>query len=549
MHKLTIKILGCLLALAVGLQCVDENFTSTTEIDADGDSYAKEVDCDDNNELIYPGAPERVNCIDDSCDGRIDEGTDNEDIDLDGYCPSTGDIGDCNLDKNRHPGMAEDGGDGSQQPNGIDDNCNGLIDDGLPNSDMDDDGYSIKDGDCNDKDAAINPGAMEVAGLACRGPEECPNQRCYDGFCRCQESAECSSMSDCVGDIDCAFPGETCKNLKCVSSFSCHPAQEGMPNPQLKVCRDSTDNDCDNQVDELPESCDKLSELDQNDPYDYARAIGLCDTGRACGVENKCPGNLKCLKGKCTRVLSASFNVDADPRSHALASAFSRNGPFTPRQGESFVILSSGLADYDFSQTCPQEGTAFNNSHPDPDPDAGWDATAIDYVELALEIAVPSNAQSFQFDFHFFSTEYPEWVGSEYNDTFWVNLTSPDLNGNISFDKNGTPIRINNAFFDICDPDPSKPQTASMCSKPSVSLTGTGYAKECVMDSISAGGSTDWLYTLSPVKNPSTPKPPDTIKLVFSIFDKGDPVLDSTVLIDNFRWKLSPAKEPVTGPD
>ena len=58
-----------------------------------------------------------------------------------------------------------------------------------------------------------------------------------------------------------------------------------------------------------------------------------------------------------------------------------------------------------------------------------------------------------------------------------------------------------------------------------------------------AGGSTDWHHTTSPVE------PGEEIKLTLSIFDTGDTILDSAVLIDNFRWSLAPAAKPITGPD
>lgn len=56
--------------------------------DNDGDSYDESEDCDDNDASIYPTAPEQCNGIDDNCNGEIDENIDVTywaDADGDGY--------------------------------------------------------------------------------------------------------------------------------------------------------------------------------------------------------------------------------------------------------------------------------------------------------------------------------------------------------------------------------------------------------------------------------------------------------------------------------
>jgi len=422
-----------------------------------------------------------------------------------------------------------------------------------PNADFDNDGFTQGAGDCHDGDPMINPGAVEVEGIRCSVNDECPSGKCVGGYCRCAAPADCASGKTCASHSDCTFSGEVCKEGRCTSTFGCMDPPQGMPNPGQKVCRDNRDNDCDGKVDELPVACDN-GQLGEGDPRNFARSMDLCDEPRVCDPTHPCTTGLKCVGGQCTRVTGAYFNADASPEARAITGRFAENGPVQPRAGQSFVVLSTGKARYNPQVSCPQTGTAFSNEHNDPDP-ATTDPKAFDYIGLTLEIVVPQNAQSFDFNFHFFSTEYPEWITSKFNDTFWVHLESQKFTGNISFDKNGTPIRIKSAFFDICDPDPAKPQTEGMCSQPASMLTGTGYAKDCSNNfkgdpgdpsggpdlGKANGGSTGWLHTSAPVT------PGETIRLTFSIFDKGDHKWDSAVVIDNFRWKLAAAGKPITG--
>lgn len=54
----------------------DEYGVKVTAVDADGDGYTSDVDCDDTNSAIYPGATEVCNGVDDNCDTIVDGGAD-----------------------------------------------------------------------------------------------------------------------------------------------------------------------------------------------------------------------------------------------------------------------------------------------------------------------------------------------------------------------------------------------------------------------------------------------------------------------------------------
>ncbi|MBK9733092.1 MAG: putative metal-binding motif-containing protein [Chitinophagaceae bacterium] len=171
------------------------------------------TDCNDGNAAINPSAAESCNNIDDNCNGTADDGltfiTYYADADNDGFgnllgagnslCinPGTGfstNNTDCN-DGNSliNPSAIE-------ICNGIDDNCNIAIDDGLTfityYADFDNDGYgdlfgtgnslcstpgpgfSINNSDCNDQNPFINPTIAET----CNGFDDNCNGSADDGL-------------------------------------------------------------------------------------------------------------------------------------------------------------------------------------------------------------------------------------------------------------------------------------------------------------------------------------------------------------------------------
>jgi hypothetical protein len=188
--------LSFLLLIALAPGCGDKDAsgddTGRPALDADGDGVLSTADCDDEDPDVKPGWREVCDGKDNNCDGVVDEGVDLAlfaDGDGDGYgAPGVaeracelragftdvaGDCADSNASVN--PGQS-DGCDG------LDNNCDGLVDEGgsaVWYLDGDGDGYGGNTviescdapsgyvgaaGDCDDGDGKVSPGAPEVCG-------------------------------------------------------------------------------------------------------------------------------------------------------------------------------------------------------------------------------------------------------------------------------------------------------------------------------------------------------------------------------------------------
>ncbi len=198
-------------------------------LDADMDGVAWPADCDDSDASIFPGATETCNDRDDNCDGVADEGVRNA-------------CGSCEADP------AETCG------NGLDDDCNGTVDDGCTCTiDATQDCYGGPDG-------------TQGVGACAAGTQTCTG------------SVEFASWSECTGMV--------------------------LPTPE--IC-DGIDNDCDGEVDERyavgsnlcgfcdgAETCDEMdNDCDGRTDEGVSNSCGVCgpDPEETCnGADEDCDG-------------------------------------------------------------------------------------------------------------------------------------------------------------------------------------------------------------------------------------------------------------------
>ncbi len=142
--------------------------------------------------------------------------------------------------------------------------------------------------------------------------------------------------------------------------------------------------------------------------------------------------------------------------------------------------------------------------------------TANDVLYFQFDVKVPKGTYGYNVDFAYFSAEYPEWVNTSFNDMAALWSTSESYTGNVTF------ISDNN--------NSARPLTVTALAQNGLikfmpdapELADTGFDGE--------GGGTGWAT----VKGSATPE--ETFTLAWTVFDKGDSILDTALLIDNWRW-------------
>jgi hypothetical protein len=313
----------------------------------------------------------------------------------------------------------------------------------------------------------------------------------------------------------------------------------------IDIATDGDDDDTNEQTGPIPTDCSGCVSTG-NSLENMLCAFDICDPDTVVDQGYASP------TGSATTGTYAAVNHFGDT-SNGLA----------PKLGDSYALVASG----------PATGTEHSEdvgggSVPDPwANDEYADAQTFNNMEWTLTLTAPPEAHGFGLKYVFLSEEYDDYIGTTYNDKFYVFLEAGSTNGGarsiINFTGCRNPdqyydfqcgagqtgcaegdrycyIAINSAFSDCCwyngCPDGTSAQVGTK-------IDGTGY--ECAtspMDDGSAkGSSTGWLQTTWPIL------PDETFTITFHIHDTGDGVLDSEVILDSFQF-LYDSTVPETTP-
>jgi hypothetical protein len=357
-----------------------------------------------------------------------------------------------------------------------------------PNTDMDKDGWTPSQGDCDDCDPNINPGAIDVLHPAA------------DGGAPYWGDEDCSGMPG-----DNAMPCDQGLALTDVDAMDAAKA--------IELCAQATMADRKYGV---------ISAA-------YVRADGtpFASPGVQVGIQSSFGPNVHVQAGQNMLALSSgAARVIGQPGAcDAISCEF--NSTATPPTGfpedDPTCPPTQSIADdvaLEVQVRVPSNATGYSFSfkfHSFEFPD--WVCDTQGYNDQFIALVTPAPAGAY--------------------------VPSGSTGGNISFDSNHHPVSVNMGFFDVCDPS-TPARFASHCTTggavtcptlPSPycplgvgQLQGTGFD---VWNKDGPDGATRWLQTEAPAQ------PGSIITIRFAIWDAGNGEYDSTVLLDNIQWNAT----------
>ncbi len=359
-------------------------------------------------------------------------------------------------------------------------------------------GKAVKYGDCNDSNAAVSPGGIEICDDV---DNDCDGV--IDDGCDLDDDGHCTKLLPIVGTPStCPSGPDDCDD----NSNNAFPGN-------LETPGDGIDNNCDGTVDEAvqcPGAC-----------------TGHLESAFLCAMEI-CQGLYS------SPAFSSPTGDNIDSAWNAVNHFGNAGNDLAPLGGNSYALLATGPAT-GTSHTTDLSGGSSKSDNISSSGDEMYDA-----VEFVVTLTAPAIALGFSIDYVFMSEEYEEFIGSSYNDKFYMLLKGPQTTGGQWKIINFTDCRNPGSYHDFVDPDTGEKQCylaintalSEACPNAPTDISGTGF--ECGSADAAHGSSTGWLYTSWPIKAG------ETFQLRFHVHDTADGIYDSLVILDNFHWLTAP---------
>ncbi len=279
-------------------------------------------------------------------------------------------------------------------------------------------------------------------------------------------------------------------------------------------------------------------------------AVDLCDTDVVLGNSYDSPGEFD-------TDVDAGWGCALEDTYEAVARFGGDSNHLEPKLNASYALMASGLATGTVHSTwCDDMSVLLFDE---------WSSDGYnihDVMEWKLTLKAPDDAKSFKFKYVFFSEEFDEYIGLEFNDKFYVILEAPSTNGEAPTVINFTECREPSIHYDfICGTQHNDctlgerycyiavNSALSECcwyngcldGFAGTDIAGTGY--ECAASEIDDldmnGSSTGWLQTAWRIMGG------ETFTITFHIHDTNDGIFDSEVILDSFEFLRTAASGTV----
>jgi hypothetical protein len=334
-----------------------------------------------------------------------------------------------------------------------------------------------------------------------------------------------------------------------------------------------SDGDSDGDAD-TPDDTDTGSEtsIDSDAGVDTDEIVLDPDCSGCLGVGKTLP-NLLCALDLCEQAgfVSQTYTSSTVEKKSNLKLSYAAverfgdpSNALAPLFGGSYAMMATGVADSTDHNTILGQSSLYSvNGASDDDVFGGDPAQIFDVVEWKVHLKAPAEAIGFAVSYVFLSVEYDEYIGDEYNDKFYMVLEADSTNDGEATIINASGCRDPDSHVDfVC----SKEQAQfGLCEKgddtcyvtinsalseccwydgcdngqeySGFNIDGTGFECGTAQSDGKAqseghkhGSSTAWLVTEWPIE------PGEEFSITFHLHDTVDALLDSQVILDQFKF-------------